>query len=491
MSNLHLIFISNRATQRLLRLLSVMESTTVFTIGEMAEKMQVTYRTIANDIKFIKDYFVGCVTLTSGHTGFSFKEINPLKYRERKQNLLKNECFFEIIKNIFLGKYMRVDELAHHYHFSESTFRRLLGQSSPILAEYGLKWGLSPLTIEGNEANVRKFFKDLYYESSDMTDTLVPDSELPKCFMNQLQEKFGHNDIGSITAPAAFYYTLYIAIQRARIGFSVAVPKELMALARKGKSFVLICSIKEVIKNIYGTDLSEEEFAWIYLVTICERTVDREETEKNFYLHFNHGAEIANLTDEYLKEFEVEKDIKDQVNSFLRSFFLSRKINHILAPVLNKESPNIKERLLRSNNENYYRNLRFLRKNQQEGFLATPYLEDICVSLTIYNNLVFNFCAPSKNIYFLLEGDHYASQQLRTQAVQHFGTKHSLTFLPLKSLTKEQLNEASVDLIVTNYSRYISEYVIETDYLLIKVVPDEQDWCRLERKINPYKRKLF
>lgn len=66
-----------------------------------------------------------------------------------------------------------------------------------------------------------------------------------------------------------------------------------------------------------------------------------------------------------------------------------------------------------------------------------------------------------------------------------------LTFLPFQHLTQEILNEEHIDLIVTNYNRYLLDFIIETDYLLLKAVPDEQDWQHLERKIDPYRKPFF
>ena len=57
MRELQLAFISNRTTARLFRLLSTIERDRVFTIGDLAERNQVTQRTIANDIKYMKEYF--------------------------------------------------------------------------------------------------------------------------------------------------------------------------------------------------------------------------------------------------------------------------------------------------------------------------------------------------------------------------------------------------------------------------------------------------
>lgn len=169
-------------------------------------------------------------------------------------------------------------------------------------------------------------------------------------------------------------------------------------------------SLKDGINKLYGVELAKEEFAWIYLVTICKRNLDREASEEKFYQQFHQGSEIAKLTEAYLQEFEFTNESYAKIKIFLRSFFLSRKVNYALAPALNKEAQDIKESLMLSDNENYQRNLRFLKKHQRKDFLAAPYLEDICVSLTIYSDLIFYFYSPTKRIYFILEGDHFICQ---------------------------------------------------------------------------------
>jgi hypothetical protein len=43
----------------------------------------------------------------------------------------------------------------------------------------------------------------------------------------------------------------------------------------------------------------------------------------------------------------------------------------------------------------------------------------------------------------------------------------------------------AIDLVVTNYSEYLSEFILSTDYLLLKAIPDYQDWQRVIEKIDP------
>ncbi len=72
-------------------------------------------------------------------------------------------------------------------------------------------------------------------------------------------------------------------------------------------------------------------------------------------------------------------------------------------------------------------------------------------------------------------------QHIQTRAIQRFG-EDELTFVQLQYLTKKTLNGSHIDLIVTNYNRYLVDYKVKTDYLLLKSLPDDRDWEHLERK---------
>lgn len=491
MRDLQLAFISNRTTSRLFKILSIIERNRFFLIGELAERIQVTERTIANDVRYMREYFGESIELISGNSGFVFKEAKPSVYQKLKQDLLANECLFEIIGNIFYGKFFGVDELADHYHFSESSFRRMLFKSNNVLEGYDLQWASNPLTIEGSEANLRKFFKDFYYEGIDTEYTVSPDPAVNELILTQLEGKLGNYGIGSGTTPAAYYYTYFIAITRAGLGYTISLPEELKNKAYEADDFLLMYSLKDAIEQLYEIALPKEEFAWIHLVTLCMRTLDREEQEQRFYTHFHQGEAVASLTKAFLHMHGLTEENNPSITAFMRSFFLSRHINHRISPALNKEMNDLKEMVLHSDSETYQANFEFLREQGTKLYQDSRFLEDICVSLTIYSDLILDIYAPKKNIYFLLEGDHFICQYIRTRVTQQFGMKHTLTFLPLQSLSPEILQATDVDLVVTNYSRYVLDYINNTDYLLLKEVPDDQDWHQLEKKIDPYRKKIL
>lgn len=486
MRELQLNFISNQTTIRWFNILNFIERNRQFTIGELAEVNYVSHRTIANDVKYLKEHFEESAIFHSGSNGFVFEETNLSLYQEQKKKLLENEILFKLIENIFYGKLDRIDELADYYNYSESTFRRLLSKCAPLLESYGLKWVSNPLNIEGDEACIRKFFKDFFYEGIETPYSVIPDQQLIDLVINNVADKLSIDvyDTASGTTPTAFYYTFFIAIKRVEQGFTTSIPLQLLERVYDEKDFLLLHSLAKDIQNIFGVRLPEEEFAWIYLVTICNRTFNYERFEMNFYNQYNIWPEIESITEEYVKRLKINAKTSSTITTFLKSFFLSIKIKDSINPVLNKEMLDLLNGLVSSQTKNFQRNLYFLEQCNSQFLLSNKYFQDICTSLTLYSDMLIDYYAPSKSVYFLLEGNHLVYQFIRIKAIQLFGNKHSLIFVPIQTFSREKLSESSIDLIVTNYSRNISNLLSNNDYILVKEIPDERDWENIKSKIN-------
>ncbi|MBO1097907.1 HTH domain-containing protein [Enterococcus casseliflavus] len=484
MRELQLGFISNKTTVRLLKILNYIEHKNRFTIGELAENVVVSERTIASDIKYLKDHFEDSAEFVSGSKGVIFREIHLSEYKERKKQLFSNECLFEIIQQIFYGKLDRIEELAHRYNYSETSFRRLLVQSTPVLKSYGLLWQTNPLTIGGREGNLRKFFKDFFYEGVETPFTIIPDNKLHDFFIQKFMNEMGRYSVGSGTTPEAFYYTLYIAINRVSLDKTVSIPKELQKKVFNEHDFLVFSSITEVVEELYKVKLPKEELAWIYLVTICKRTIDREDLEKTFFDHFNLWPEIPGITKRFLQKRGIPSAAHQKLAIYLNAFFLSRKINDTIAPALNKELLDNIDKVVDDKQYTFEKNEAFFQEYKVNVLLSPKYIKEICMSFTLYSEMVIELHSPSKRIYFLLEGNHFICQMIRTKAIKLFGERHQLVFVPLQLLTKETLNTTKIDLVVTNYDRYITDFIENKDYLLIKEIPDKQDWRVLTYKID-------
>lgn len=487
MREIQLGFISNKSTARLLNILEDIEKKRLFTLGEIARKNNVSERTIASDIKYIKEVLGDCVNFSSSSKGFTFEEIHLSEYKDKKKELLANECLFEIIEQIFYGKFRHIDDLAHHYSYSESSFRRMLSQSSSTLNKYGLDWSTSPLSIKGNEIALRKFFKDFFYEGVETPYTVIPSSDLRELILKKVGNSIGEYDVGSGTTPQSFYYTLCISIIRSSNGNFVEIPQNIKEITYNEPDFSFLITIGEEIERIYDVKLPNEELVWIYLDTICKRTIDNLEQERQFFKRFNLWSEITQITDNFLDMRKINELDRSIIATFLNSFFLSKKINDIIEPSLNIEILDHVNQIISRDRELFEKNREFLQENLSKLSISPKYDMELCASFTIFTDMVLEIYSSSKTVYFLLEGNHFVCQSIRIKALKLFGIKHNLVFVPIQYLTKKILNENKIDLIITNYSRYITDFIENKEYILIKELPDDLDWSKIERKLGCYK----
>ncbi|MFB8623392.1 helix-turn-helix domain-containing protein [Enterococcus casseliflavus] len=488
MKDLQLKFIVDPTTIRWFRILNLFERTQKATKGQLAKLNEVSERTILTDINKLKEYFSDSAQIVSTNNGYLFEKKNALRFIEQKEKLLQNEILFELLGNVFYGELEDVAELIDRFHISETSFRRYLRQIEPVLKEYGLKLSLTPIDLKGDEANIRKFFKDFYYEGEMTPHTLVPPKEIHELIYQTFLSKIKEITIGTGTSPNEFYYNLYIAIERVRQGKRINVPTNLYKSVRNNKDFLNLFLIQQRIQKIYQVELCADELCWLFLVTIAKRPFDQIDQDKVFCTQLQRIDSFAHLTENYLKNCSPEL-YTSEILWIYRAFFLSRYVNHLISPVQNRIMSEIIEKTKHECKESYINNHHFLRSFFAESGITEDFLEDITASLTLLGErLKEQYLYKSKRIVFLLEGDLYVCQLIRSRVYQYFGDRHQIFFITIPALTEEFLNQEDIDLIVTNYSEYLSEYKVSTNCLLLKTVPDKQDWELLFKTIEP---KMF
>lgn len=481
-----LVFISDPVIKRVFRILDYIEIETRFTIDELSKMNNVTSRTTIKDIKFLKEHFLDSIELVYGNYGYNFEEKNSIIYAQKKIELLQNEVLFYLVGKIFYGETDSINELSYKHGFSETAFRRLLRKCEPVLSSYGLKWKLHPLDIEGDEASLRKFFKDFYYEGYKTPFMLFPDQDMRNLFLGKVDRL----EVGTGTTPTAFYYTVFISIQRFLREKSISIPNSFLKKIAQEKDFILLCTLLKSTKELYNVKLSNEECAWIYLITVSKRTLEEVNQEHEFYQRFNEWPEIDKITNLYLNKQKTTLNIKNSIKIFLQTFFLSRKIQDLLSPILNKVNIKIMNVAKNIYGEEYRKNLNFINESNVSLGLSPDYLEDISASLTVLSLILVDMYKPSVNIGFLFEGDHFVVQMLQNQVKKIF-SMHNVIFLPIQNLSRDKLSDKSIDLYVTNYEEYIPNYIKNLNYVLIKSLPDERDWKRVIGELNSFQANLI
>ena len=485
MRELQISFITNAEIRRWMRILTIIEREHDFTIVALSERLTISQRTMVKDIQAIKSHFGETIELRSLHSGFHFDERDRVRYQEKKEALLENEVLFEIIGTIFYGEPVALAELAHQYSYAESTLRRFLVRVEPIVAEYGLTLTLNPVNLVGDEANIRKFFFDFYYSSEQTPFTIRPPEGLHALILNELSGKLGTYELGTGTTVSAFYYHLYITMVRVNQNQFVSLPDWLKTIDYQEKDFQLLYSLQARIHQEYEIYLPKEEFSWVHLSVIAKRTIHRVDQERVFSQHFNCWEGLEQVTSDYLADPFFAQWDTDTLRQFMTSFFVSRLINEALSPVLNKELEEVRVMVKQTYGQIHEIHSCFLQKHAQTLRFSAVTFEDVAVSFTLYMDMLFHYYQPVKQVLFLLEGDYLVVQSIRLQAQELLGKHYNLLFLPLQELTQERLNDAQIDLIVTNYRPYLLDYALETEYILMNSLPTAQDWTRVKHQLNP------
>lgn len=485
MRDLQIAFITNPGIKRWMQILSIIERERTFTIVSLSERLTISQRTLIKDVQSIKDHFQESIVVQSSNSGFWFQEKNRFVYQEKKEELLVNEVLFQLVEQIFYGESTRLDELAHHYSYAESTLRRFLSRIEPYLESYGLHLSLKPVTFVGEEANIRKFFFDFYYNGEQTPYMIRPPEGLHTLFLKELSEDLGNYEVGTGVSTSAFYFLLYVTMVRVQQKNRLSLPKWIKTIVSKEKDMALLLRFSRVIQKEYGVLLEEEELIWLYLMLISTRTIDRYDQEIKFLTRYNQWPALKELAAAYFSDPLFEEWDKTILEGFLASFLVSRQLNDVLYPVWNKQLAEEMVGIKTDHREAYQKNLAFLEKHPRTLVLSKTYQEDVAVSLTMMVDLLINYYQPVKHVVFLLEGEALVVQTIRLLAQRYLGTNYALLFLPLHELTEERLQEEAIDLIVTNYRPYILDYALKKEYVLMNTMPTPSDWERVQQALNP------
>lgn len=486
MRELQLNFILNKTTVRWLKILNQFERERTCSIVSLAEKFDVTQRTISSDLKGLGALIQDVATLIPVSNGYHFTETNPIEYLEKKRELVTKEGLYQILDAVFHGVALSVEEWAQKFYVSESTMRRYLNSASKTLRHYKLTLSLNPVQILGREVDVRKFFKDFYYASDVTPHTLLLPRQLIDLVVAALPDASSEL-INTDSSPNDFFYDLFIMIERYRVGYKIEIPKSLAKQATSIPEFISFCKIKHSIEEIYQIAIPEEEFIWLYLVTVTKRTLTNPFKERKFIEHFSLWPELVRISQLFVEKWTTEFEDRQIIETLIQTFFVSKKINESLSPVLNRVLIEIKKETVKMMPQSYQKNLSFLKEIQSIVKIDLEYIEDICSSLTLHTQAIEDlYFHKVKRIALILEGDPYICQNIKARLLRLVDKEHVVFFPQIYDINKDFLLENKIDLVITNYSDYLTNFILSTDYLLLKAVPDSHDWLRIIKKINPY-----
>ncbi|WP_213355498.1 helix-turn-helix domain-containing protein [Enterococcus casseliflavus] len=485
MKNFQLKFVKNRSLVRWLQLLNEFEKNPSCTLGELAEVTSSSTRTLIADIANIRNYFEGALEIHSSKSGYFFEETHPDHYIKKKQELVRDEPIFMILESIFFNELQSILDWSILLNLSEQSLLSYLKKIEVYLKPFDISISTNPVNFIGSETDIRRFFCLFYYESDINVNTIFPSIEV----QNAVMEITDFLQVNSQRSSFSYFsYILYIALERSKNGLSVNPPNKLKELVYRNCDFFDYNTIIKIVYKHFGIKLSENETIYLTICILCRRKINDSANEE-FCIRYNQWPEIKQIAIDFYNglnesgmSFDEEQDIL-----WLESFFTVIKLKELLSDNMNVNLDDLNQFVQKKFNEEYKRNYNFLRKNKEiKKIYQLNHLEDICSSLTLHTETIKEEnWGINRNIAVIFEGNEYVCEYAESIIRKYLGVYHKIYYPDANELSQEYLEEKGIDLLVTNYSEYITEFLLNVECILLKAIPDASDWNRLLNKINP------
>lgn len=132
-----------------------------------------------------------------------------------------------------------------------------------------MQLSLSPVDIIGKEGDIRKFFKDFYYEVDIIPHTIIPFQTLKEMIPNaQKSERL--TKFFSVS-PSDLRYFLYIMIQRCKNDRMMDILTIDINYTKEEMKF--LDTLKDSIKKQFQYELNDNELLVTYLYVMSQRKI--------------------------------------------------------------------------------------------------------------------------------------------------------------------------------------------------------------------------
>lgn len=489
MKEFQLKFITDKYVIRTLKILAALQDGEVIPLKELADIVKASDRTLLSDFHKLKNYFSHSINLTSTHTGYSLKIICKKDFVEKKRTLLAYEPLFKILESIFYNELHSITTWGDRLHTTVSTLTKQIARVQPILDDYNLKIEKNPVNFKGNEINIRQFFHDFYYESDITPHTVFPSVAAQEIALNIKREHFF--DTYTYISFTEFSYIIFIALQRFSSGKTVQnTNPELLFLEDYVTDHLAKGDFKKIRTLIYNTfniELTLKESTYLYIQLITRRSTTSRDAEIIFITRFNKWSGTHVLTSEFLSMLNISENTKKYSRVFFESFFTNIQLKHLYAPILNQNLSDVTNFVIDKYSEYFNLSRKFLKKNfEKQLSLSKKQVDDISADLALYTStLKSTYWGKKTNIAFLFEGNRFISEQIRANTGKYLGSFHNVFFPDVTELSDLYFYHNNINLVVTNYSEYITELDVDTEIILFESIPTSNDWTRLLKKLSP------
>ncbi len=306
---------------RLAYILLALCSTLAISSSALAEKLQVSERTVSNDMKQLEGALKDCATIRNNQGKYVLHVFDAARFRAVRARILAEESGFNSLSgrmDYVFGRLARsqtpllTDELAYEMNMGRSTLVSDLKRLRAALEPYGLSiQGRTSqgLTLQGREQDIRQYVLERCY------DPLYRDYPLDGEITSMMREALSVSPVGHSTQQQ-FEQSLTVMLDRFLTGHPIGELSPAFYRLTIRPEFEAIHALMERIGAFLHTDIPVEEQLFVLLPVIGMRTPADVEEMRSIQL----DPAMGSLQDKIFRQIRLEMDLRIEAPELKEEF---------------------------------------------------------------------------------------------------------------------------------------------------------------------------
>lgn len=306
---------------RLAYILLTLCSTPAISSGALAEKLQVSERTVSNDIKQLETELKDCATIRNNQGKYALHVFDAVRFRDVWAGILAEESGFNSLSgrmDYIFSRLVRsqvpllTDELAYEMNMGRSTLVSDLKRLRAALEPCGLSiQGRTSqgLTLQGREQDIRQYILERCY------DTLYRNYPLDAEITSLARNAFAASPVGHSTQQR-FERFLTVMLDRFLTGHPIGELSPAFYRLTIRPEFATVNALMEEIGSFLHTEIPVEEQLFTLLPVVGMRTPADVSEMRSIQL----DPAMRALQDKIFQQIRLEMDLRIEAPELKEEF---------------------------------------------------------------------------------------------------------------------------------------------------------------------------
>lgn len=307
---------------RSIKILQLIERRHSISIDTIAEKFEVSSKTVKNDIKELNSILKGSAFIDNKQGIYKIYVINKTKFEEIKNSIYNQKEFLNSPQRrvaFILYKLMNseepylIDDLASEMNAGRTTVTSDLKKMREILADYKLSIvgkTNNGITLKGSELNIRFLILENFYEM------IYEEYELDEDIVELVKDVTGKYQFDTATFNS-FMHSLTISLDRLLNDHTINTLSEKYGELLRSWEFTIVNTIADEIERRLGISIPIKERLFLALPIIGMNTPTNIEEISE---HVEITEEVSSLVTKILELIKDEMGLNITFNDILKDF---------------------------------------------------------------------------------------------------------------------------------------------------------------------------